>query len=274
LVVRVTGGLILLARKLRLHQLLIPLLRSSRTDKRLLALLALGTLQDSRALPLAERSLDDPYPLLSLAAARALMEIDAHTAVPLLLDRLDTPGWPLGRLRQLLQPASAKLLRQELTHRLAHAGIERIPTLLSMFHQLAESDFKQAAIEVLRRFPESPGIISQVLLLTRDPSARPLVLLGINHTQSSVRQSALSALGRIGSLEDQALLIERLQQDDWANQQNAARALIMLPGMDPERAHAILSRLTTTDSRLHWQEALYNHGWLPAGLPIERPLYA
>lgn len=267
-------GLLHLARRLQLSWHMLPLMRSLRTDDKLLALLCLGALQDSRVLPLARRSLDVDYPLLSLAAARALMEVDPHNSVPLLLARLDRPGWPLGRIGQLLRLAPPSVLQQHLKTSLASAPVTLLARLLAVMHELAESDFERAARTALMRFPEHPDILQQVLRLSRDPACLALARGAMEHARADVRQAAITALGRVGGELDTFLLRGRLEHDSWANQQAAARALIHLPGMTRTRAVSLLQELRATSGRLHWQQALYDQHWLPEHMTLELPAHA
>ncbi len=268
------AGLIKLAQLLNLRDAMRPALRSRHMDRQLLALQVLGFLQDDKALPLARKYLDSSYPLLSLAAAKALMEIDPLTATPLIMDRLETPGWPLGRISQLLKLAPPPILRQHLAEHLDHESAEHMANLLLVFHTLADSEFDHAARRVLQRFPGHLGILRQVFRLNNDPSMLPLVKFGCHHEDDEARVVALESLGRIGSYADQDILLEHLRTDGWRQQQAAARALIKLPGMNAVRAQEILATLEHPDSLMHWQEALYNERWLPADSLIERPVHA
>lgn len=237
-------------------------------------LLCLGALQDTRVLPLALRSLDSDYPLISLAAARAIMEIDPHNGAPLLLQRLNRPGWPLGRLRQLLQLAPLTVRNRSLSQALADAPEPLLIRLLALSHELAESDTEPAMQLALRRFPEDPLVLAQVLRLTAAPGNLPLARAALAHPHDEVRHAALGALGRLGSLKDTDLLAGHLNQDNWYNQQAAAAALMALPGMQPQLALDILPGLNRQSGRLHWLQALSERGWLPANQPMELPDHA
>ena len=215
--------------------------------------------------------LDNDYPLMSLAAARALLEIEPEMAIAEVLDRLDTPGWPMGRISQLLKPAAPEVLRKEIALALDTWPSTSLPRLLQVIHALADSEFSQASRRVLQRFPEQVDLLSLILRLDDNPAIYPLAIRLCQHRSSQVRQAALIALGHTGSLADQSLLLEHLRQDDWMLQQAAAQALIHLPGMHAGLALSILDQLPAGAARLHWQEALHQQTWLPAGIPLELP---
>lgn len=257
-----THGLVVLAMRLRLHELLLPQLRSGKTDLKLQALLALGAMKDTRALPLAHAMLDNDYPLMSLAAARALLEIDPHNGVGMVLDRLDNPGWPALRIGQLLKLAPAKVLQAAFASALASWPAARLGKLLEILHALAESEFHQVAKQVMKRFPEDARLLACILQLDDDPEVHALAVRLSQHENATLRRNALAALGRVGTSRDQALLVSALDCDDWQQQQTAARALAQLPGLQRDAALALLPGLTHESARQHWREALFLRGWL------------
>ena len=257
-----THGLGVLAMRLRLHEHLLPQLRSGKTDLKLQALLALGAMKETRALPLALSMLDNDYPLMSLAAARALVEIDPHNGVGMVLDRLDNPGWPALRIGQLLKLAPAKLLHAEFAKALETWPASRLGKLLEILHALAESEFHQVARHVMKRFPDDTRLLAIILQLDDDPDLHALAVRMSQHEDASLRRIALAALGRVGTSRDQALLLSALDCDDWQQQQTAARALAQLPGLQRDAALAMLPTLRHQSARQHWREALFLRGWL------------
>lgn len=266
-------GLLHLARRLRLGTTLYPLMRSRNTDDRLLALHCLGNLQDTRVLPMAQRLINSPYSLLSLASARALVEIDPVNAVPLLLARLDQPGWPLGRVVLLLQRARPSLLHAALREALERETLPVCLRLLDVISALAGSQLTPALDRVLARFPHAPAARAQVLRLTHDPAHRALAEAGLHDPDPAVRSAALTAFGQLGSLRDLPRLLPLLDDPVPACQAEAASTLISLPGMNATLAQAQLSLPRHVLGRLHWQHALESRGWLPPDTALELPAH-
>ncbi len=266
-------GLLHLARKVRLNHALYPLIRSRNTDDRLLALHCLGNLQDTRVLPMAQRMIDSPYTLLSLASARALMEIDPVNAIPLLISRLDTPGWSLGRVVLTLQRARSELVLTTLRDAVITAPLSVCLRLLDIIDTLAASELTPALDHVLARFPQEAAARAHVLQLTHDPSHRPLAETSLDDPDARVRCAALHAFAELGSKRDLTKLLPLLDDPDPLCQAEAARTLINLPGMTAELAQAQLAVPQSILGRLHWQHALETHGWLPPDTVLEFPVH-
>lgn len=257
-----THGLGTLATRLRLHDHLLPKLKSHDTDLKLQALLALGAMRDSRALPLATAMLDSDYPLMSLTAAKALLEIDPHNGSRMIMERLDNPGWPARRLGQLLKLVPAKILHGVLQAAIETWPAKRMNKLLELTHTLAESEFHQVANRIMQRFPDDPGVLGCILTLDDDPGVHDLAIRLSQHPYPALRQTALAALGRVGTLRDRDILLAALNDGDWKQQQTAARALAQLPGLRPDAALEMLNVLRQETACQHWREALFLKGWL------------
>lgn len=254
-------GLVELGQRMRISSRLHPWLSSRQTDQRLLALLALGLLRDRSALESVRHNLDESYPLLSLAAAKALMEIDPIEALPELLCRLDTPGWPQGRMRQLLELAPREQLSEALDYALpaAHAGA--IPSLLRIVNALLNQRLDDDARAAMARFPGNEAVMSTMLELTTNPAELALARMACRHADPAVRRAGLIAISRIGGPDDIPLLRAMLEGDTWKNQQAAARVLIAMPVMDKPRAATIATSIANEQARQHWLEAMYLKGW-------------
>lgn len=254
-------GLIRLGEWLDFADRLLPLLKSRSMDETLLAIMALGLLKERRALPVIREKLDNPYPLLSLAAMKAFMDIAPEEGLPELMKRIDTPGWPMGRVRQLLSSAPRQLQTQYLTVAAETLLEYQLPHLMELVFALAPSESTEVAKSCLRRFPDQALLIQTILKHTADPQFLPLARAGCQSAVPELRSESLLALGRLGGTEEQARLMHHLDSDTWLNQQAAARSLITLTHTASE-AQAILPQLQSISAQQHWAELLFEKGWL------------
>lgn len=256
-------GLIRLGEWLDFSHRLLPWLTSRALDEKLLAIMALGLLKERRALPVIRQGLDDPYPLLSLAAMKAFMDIAPEEGLPELMQRIDTPGWPMGRVRQLLSSAPRQLQTQYLAIAAETLLPEQLPHLLELVFALAPSEAGEVARICLRRFPSNEPLICTILKNTADPQFLPLAQASSESAVPELRGESLAALGRLGDLQELARLIRHLDDDTWLNQQAAARSLMQLVP-DASTAEAMLQHLQSPSARQHWMELLFEKGWLTA----------
>ncbi|MES3040841.1 MAG: hypothetical protein V4730_06795 [Pseudomonadota bacterium] len=254
-------GLIRLGEWLNFADHLLPLLKSRSMDETLLAMMALGLLKERRALPVIRENLDHPYPLLSLAAMKAFMDIAPEEGLPELMKRIDTPGWPMGRVRQLMSSAPRQLQTQYLAVAAETLLPYQLPHLMELVFALAPSESTEVAKGCLRRCPEQALLIQTILKHTSDPQFLPLARVGCRSTVPELRGESLLALGSLGGAEEQTRLIHHLDNDTWLNQQAAAKSLITLVH-DASTAQSILSQLQSVSAQQHWSELLFEKGWL------------
>lgn len=217
------------------------LARGSRPDG-LLAVLALGSLRDAQgwtALLATARSAD---PLLSVNAARALVQIDplsaAEQLMPLILSRQDWDASRvaamLGDARQafwlLLVKALPTLSRAQLLKglRLGEALRLRLPapTLAALLHPSSRPDVATAALA----------------LAGEQESTLPAVRALLAHPAWRVRECAARAFGTLAKPSDTDTLARLLADSRFEVRLAAARALATLNFIDS----AALARLADT----------------------------
>ena len=254
-------GLIRLGEWLDLSNRLLPWLKSNVMDEKLLAIMALGLLKERRALSVIRQKLDDSYPLLSLAAMKAFMDIAPEEGLPELMKRIDTPGWPMGRVRQLLTSAPRQLQTQYLGVAAETLLKDQLPHLMELVFALAPSEATEVAKICLRRFPDHELLIQTILKHTADPQFLPLARVSCQSLVPEARSEGLLALGRLGSADEQARLIHHLNSDTWHNQQAAAQSLMQLIN-NARSAEEISMQLSSESALLHWAELLFEKGWL------------
>lgn len=258
-------GLIRLGQWLDFENRLLPWLNSNNIDQKLLAIMALGLLKDRRALDFIHTHIDDNYPLISLAAMKAFMDIDPEQGLPELLKRIDTPGWPIGRVRQLISAAPRNLQTSYINLAAETLSEPQMPKLFELVYALAPTEASEAAKLALRRFPESAPLLMVILKHTTDPQFLPLIRVSCNSLHPTLRHESLTALSRLGDPSDQERLIHALNNDIWLNQQAAANSLISIL-LEATAAQDIMPRLTTESGRLHWSELLFQKNWLAPSL--------
>lgn len=218
-----------LARDMCMGQMALDMLRHHRLAEQLLAMMTLGHLRDRSALQILSTLLKYESPIISLAAARALMQIDATSAVeifmPLLAVRED---WPSVRVASLLKEAGPSIISTPLANLIRHAPREQLSRLVH-FLELAYSDVSSGLVrEILETTNDSP-VIAACLLVMSDSRDLDLVRKQLQHPDWPVRVQAASALGRMGSEVDRQSLERLLQDPQWWVRYRAAQSLSKLP---------------------------------------------
>ncbi|QSX79044.1 HEAT repeat domain-containing protein [Agrilutibacter solisilvae] len=232
-------GLQRVAREVGLDRYLYAAIDHGHPDERVMAIVALGFLRGRAHFERLAGYLNDRSTLVSLSAARALMQIDpgraVHMLVPHIVARQD---WPQAGVAQMLHesspgPAARDIVSRELGSATMQATAHVAPRLLRC---LSELDPAQAAPVVRHILDQQPDdrLVSTCLQVIADPDALDLVRSLLSHPRWHVRMHAAATLGRIGRADDEALLAPLLADGQWWVRYRAALAISRLPEMDPE----------------------------------------
>jgi HEAT repeat protein len=217
--------------------------------QRALGLATLGHLgrDEDRARLLA--AMADARSPVSLAAARALLQIDARASAPAVLEQyLERPDWAAAKLGTLLREAGADAVTPALTALLPGLDGEAQLRLLPLM-RFAESSQAALALHRLVDRSNDPRVLSAALRQLHGPHALPRVRALAGHGDALVRSAAALALGRSGATADRALLLALLGDRDWWVRYRAGQALLALPGMDASALAALRAGLADRYAR-------------------------
>jgi HEAT repeat protein len=228
-----------LAAKVGADRLAVRLLDSGDPRREMLALVALGHLQVQGAWPLAEKLAAGAPPVISLAAAQAMLRIDCRRALARVLALAAArDDWPLGRVATMLRecdvndagPALALALDAEWHQAPDGAGLARLLHLLGAAAAVAA----RATVRDVLAHSSRPEVIAAALGTLWNPEDGDQARACLRHAEWYVRLAAVKALGRIGGAADVDLLSGMLSDPSWWVRYRAAKALARLPGMNAE----------------------------------------
>jgi HEAT repeat protein len=216
---------------------------------RLIAAVTLGHVGDPGANEALRRLAGDESPLLSIAAAHALMRIDPAGAVAeIVAASARRADWPIARVAAILAEAGVEIVTPALAAALdksfeGEGAVERARRLL----HLADVSYAEHLGPAVRRVAElatDHGLLADCLNALRDPHDVDLARRHALHESWIVRVAAAKALGRIGEPGDRERLIAMLGDPHWWVRYRAGGALAALPSVSPadlERIRAALS---------------------------------
>jgi HEAT repeat protein len=221
------------------------MLRRRNLRTRILAIMTLGQLRERAAWDELLSVSRQEGALLSLAAARSLVMIDAASAVPLLIPILLTRSdWPPSRVAAMLQTAGADIISDQIANAAIRAALEeskddasseqnRLHHSVRMVRYL-ELAYTVSALPAARTIAQrcrDPEVLAACLQLLKSAEDLPVVRECVSHDDFRVRVQAATALGRIGMIEDESLLIPMLSDREWWVRYRAAQALSRLPSI-------------------------------------------
>ena len=244
-----TPHLARIAHEVGLEERLYNRLSHGRFHTRLVAIIAMGHIQNAESFGRIEKFMDDTNPIVSLCVARALMQIDPGKAISMFVPRIASRSdWSQGSIATILNEAGADRVTRELSEATLQANVDMAPRLIRFLASVS---------------PESAGpIIRNILLTSLDgrlistclqvmsnaedlDCVRPL----LTHPRWHVRMQAAVTLGRLGVPGDEQLLVAILSDKQWWVRYRAAQALMKLGLVNTDGMHRIRNLQTDDYAR-------------------------
>lgn len=244
-----TQSLNQLAKRAGLDEIAADMMKKGNIRNRLLAIRTFGNLrQKGVRLELREIAVSD-HPVLSLAAARALIQIDpiatVNFIIPLIVKR---PAWPPAVVSTILRQIGPDVISKPLAIAVQEAEATEMPRVI---RYLEEAHYHVIRPLVHKMLSESKNdeVISACLHVIQDPRDLAIVRNHLNHPIWFVRLQAVRTLGAIGTAKDEQKLIELLHDENWWVRYRAANALSGLSFMKMERLKEIMKLQTDRFAR-------------------------
>jgi len=217
------------ARACRLGELAGVLLERGSVRDRLLALATLGHLADRSYFILVVIHARVADPQISLAAARALIAMDAAEAfVALRGEILEREDWAVARLLPAFREHRSERLAELVAEAIGQADGQALVRLLQLAQAVVCEPIAVQVRVVLQRDSGDESAIAALKLLA-DPRDAPLARRYAGHGSWAVRLAAVRALGRIASKGDLPVLTAALSDPVWWVRHRAADAIVGLP---------------------------------------------
>ena len=223
-----------LGERLGLYQMAHRLTRNRHLAARVIGHATLGQFARAQDWPRMLRAMQRRFTPASLAAARALLHIDPHTAAPLVLDRYLTLGdWPAPRLGTLLRETPQEAIGPLFVKRLLEGSVYEQLRLLPLL-RFAEVPQIDSVLDRLVQTSREPQVLASALRQLQGPGAIDAVRRLTGHLDPLVRSAAAQALGRIGGSADENTLVDLMADANWWVRYRAAQALVGMPRMNAD----------------------------------------
>ncbi len=223
-----------MALRMRMDLAARQLLQRGSPPEQLMGMLTLGHLGDRDSWDRIEAVARGPHSQLSLAAARALLLIDAASALrallPLMASRAD---WPLSRTQWMLNEAGAEITSTMLSAALEDVPPDDWPRLVALM-DAGHPDVVSPVIGRLLAGVQSEEVLIACLKSRHLPFNGARLLRLLEHPAWQVRAQAARVTGRMGHAEFVSALLTRLSDPVWWVRYRAAQSLVQLPSMSPE----------------------------------------
>jgi hypothetical protein len=244
-----TPHLARVAKEVRLEPLLRRRVGSRNFHTRLVALIAIGHVHDSASFERVQSFIDDKNPIVSLCAARTLMQIDPSRAVskfiPHIVQRAD---WSPGSVATILNEVGAEVVAQQLSEVTLQANVQIAPRLIRFLAGVSP----EAAAPIIRKTLASSTderLISTCLQVMTSREDLEYVRPLLAHMRWHVRMQAAVTLGRLGGMGDEQALIAILTDKQWWVRYRAAQALLKMNFIGTEDMRRIQAAQTDSYAR-------------------------
>ncbi len=238
------AGLNALADVAGIRRFALDALKQREMTRKITAAYALGFMKEPAAFePLRKEALSENT-VLSMAAATAMVYIDAPLAVRLLLPVfLSRADWPVSACDRLLREAGKEAVSATLKKAAFESDEARAPVVIRL---LGAAD-EETAAEVVRHWllhGTSDETIASCLQKMKDPRLLGFARKHLDHATWYVRLQAVTALGRIGGRGEIGALTRMLADGEWWVRYRAAQAIAAMPGMGKDELDGVMNALT------------------------------
>ncbi|MCM2335220.1 MAG: HEAT repeat domain-containing protein [Pseudomonas sp.] len=193
-----------------------------------------------------EPLLREPSAILSFAAAEALVAIDPARAMAVLLPLVQRRrDWTLQRFATLCLQAGPEAVTPSLLkqlNRTGHVGASRLTELVRWADPAQVARWSRSTLDAGGDARQRQAAL-QSLGELRDPHDRPRLLQALADDDPDVRLCALQALRRQATAGDGQTLLRLLSDRSWWVRQEAADALVALPGVTRDGIAALINEV-------------------------------
>ncbi|TKB78233.1 MAG: HEAT repeat domain-containing protein [Nitrospira sp.] len=229
------------------------LLRSRLLRRRILALVTLGRLRDRSVWQEISALLTHPNSFLAFQAAQALLLIDATAAIPLLVPLIGRrTDWSPLKITSMLGTAGPDLASEAIVQ----AARQGDPVVASRLIRHLPTTKSPRGLSALRHFlhkqPPSDDVLAACLFVFgefRDPTDLHVIRTHLSNPAWYVRVQAATALGKLGTQDDEARLIALLNDEQWWVRYRAGEALSSLKSMTEEKLELLQATLPTPEAQ-------------------------
>ncbi|MDQ3286996.1 MAG: HEAT repeat domain-containing protein [Pseudomonadota bacterium] len=204
-------------------------------------IIALGNLRNPAHFGRVACFLDDKSPLVSLCAARALMQMDQANAVSMFVPQIVRRGdWSQGNIAAILHETSTPQMARELSRATLQANAEVAPRLVRFLAAVSPDEAAPVIRTILASDAEADDhLVSTCLQVMTDPDDLSCVRPLLQHPRWHVRMQAAATLGRLGVPGDDDLLVDMLSDEQWWVRYRTAQGLMKLPFVGASKVRSI-----------------------------------
>lgn len=223
---------------------IVLMLSSGSRKEKLTAIVTLGHLGEDSTWEMLCSLSESEDSHISLLAVRALFRCKPEKAAVFIMPAISSRNdWPPAKVANILKTAGSDIISAPLISTLERTSKENLPRLMR-YLEIASPRLAIPAIRNIMIQTKDPEVLAGCLKVLNDPLSIDIVRDFLSHESWFVRVQAATVLGKIGTQEDETLLLPLLSDKEWWVRYRAAHALAHLPSVNRERLLDIASKQT------------------------------
>ena len=244
-----TQSLNQLAKRAGLVEIAGDMMKKGNIRNRLLAIRTFGNLRHKDVWEELKTITVSDHPVLSLAAARSLINIDPGEAVTYIIPIIvHHPAWPPAVVSTILKQMGPDVISKPLAEAIPHAQSREMPRVIRYLEEAHYHVVRELVHDMLAESTNNE-VVSACLQVIKDPQDLDIVRNHLNHPMWFVRLQAVRTLGTIGTAQDEQALVELLHDENWWVRYRAANALSTMSFMKMDRLKEIMKMQTDRFAR-------------------------
>lgn len=249
----ITTHLIRMAQHVGADRFARGLLHSRLLHRKILAVVTLGRLQDRSVWNEVCALLTHSNSFLAFQAAQALLCIDAQAAIPLLVPLIGhRQDWSPLKIASMLGTVGPDLASETMVLAARQGDSVVAPRLIRHLPTTKSPRGLSALRQFLHEHPPSDDVLAACLFVFgefRDPTDLHVIRTHLSSPAWYVRVQAATALGKLGTQEDEARLIALFDDEHWWVRYRAGEALASLKSMTENTLERLQETLLTPEAQ-------------------------
>ncbi|MFQ5431790.1 MAG: HEAT repeat domain-containing protein [Nitrospinota bacterium] len=235
-------GLIRFAQSTGLDDAAWRMIHHGNVKSKLIACVTLGNLRVVRVWPRLLDMVENHHPILSLAAARAMVKINSAESVkiiiPMIVRRTD---WPPVIVANLLRQMGAQAISIPLAKEILKADDRQVSWLMQFLREASYVKIKHVIYSTLAVTKDAQAI-SACLKGIKDTDNLAMIRGFLDHETWFVRVQAVKLLALTGLWQDEQRLINMLADQNWWVRYRTAQALADMPFTGTDKLRQIMEK--------------------------------
>ena len=223
-----------------LNNAAVRLLKKGNVKSQLLAIKTLGHMREKSEWSRLRELAVSNHPVLSLAAARAMIMIDPEGAVnfiiPIVIRRAT---WPSAIVSTIFRQMGPDLISKPLAEAVYQAAEKDMPRIIRYLETANYSVIRPTVHKILLS-SKNDEVLSSCLQVIKDPDDLHIIREYINHPSWFIRLQVARTLGKIGTWPDMDRLVELLKDQSWWVRYRAAQSLTEMPFIEKGKLKQIM----------------------------------